>query len=98
MTDGADIRCYDSKMKRPLQQAQEKLAKLKQEVLSPIEQTRQTQLLARNSFQDVVQFLTNKLNEQIWNAVQFESLERVQSLHECGAPLNWCTSERPLGE
>ncbi len=85
-------------MKRPLQYAQEKLAKLNQEVLSPIEEKKRMQLLARNSCQDVVNFLTSKLHEQIWNAVQLESLERVQTLHECGAPLNWSAADRPLGK
>ena len=85
-------------MKRPLQYAQEKLTRLNQEVLSPIEEKRRTQLAGRIAYQDVVNFLTNKLNELIWNAVQLESLERVQTLHECGAPLNWCAPERPLGK
>lgn len=98
VAEGADIRFYDNKMKRPLQYAQERLAKLLQEVLSPLEEKRRQQLISRNSCQDVVQFLTNKLNEQIWNAVQRESLERVQTLHECGAPLNWIAPERPLGK
>lgn len=84
-------------MKRPLKLAQEKQAKLNQEVLSPLEDKRRLQLASRNSCQDVVQFLTSKLGEQIWNAVQRETLERVQTLHECGASLNWCAPERPLG-
>ena len=98
VAEGADIRYYDSKMKRPLQHAQEKLAKLNQEVLSNIEERKRVQITSRHSYQDVVQFLTSKLNEQIWNAVQRESLERVQTLHECGAPLNWLAPERPLGK
>ena len=84
-------------MKRPLQLATEKQTKLNQEVLSPIEEKRRLQLSSRASCQDVVQFLTMKLNEQIWNAVQRETLERVQTLHECGAPLNWIGPEQPLG-
>ena len=96
VAEGADIRCFDSKMKRPLQYAQEKLTKLNQEVLSPIEATKRMQLLARASNQDVVNFLTNKLNDQIWNAVRTESLERVQTLHDCGAPLCW-PAAGPLG-
>lgn len=98
VAEGADIRYCDNKMKRPLQYAQEKLARLNQEVLSPIEEKKRMQLMSRNSYQDVVQFLTNKLNEQIWNAVQRESLERVQTLHECGAELNWCRPEQPFGK
>lgn len=98
VAEGADIRFYDNKMKRPLQYAQEKLVKLQQEVLSPFEEKRRQQLISRNSYQDVVQFLTAKLTEQMWNAVQLESLERVQTLHECGARLNWCTPELPLGK
>ena len=98
IAEGADIRYFDNKMKRPLQYAQEKLTRLNQEVLSPIEEKRRTQLAGRIAYQDVVNFLTNKLNELIWNAVQLESLERVQTLHECGAPLNWCATERPLGK
>ena len=98
VAEGADIRYYDSKMKRPLQYAQEKLTKLQQEALSNIEERRRNQLTSRTAYQDVVHFLTSKLNEQIWNAVQRESLERVQTLHECGAPLNWLAPERPLGK
>lgn len=98
VAEGADIRFYDNKMKRPLQYAQERLAKLQQEVLSPLEEKRRQQLISRKSCQDVVQFLTAKLSEQIWNAVQLESLERVQTLHECGALLNWITPELPLGK
>ncbi|CAB4002871.1 ankyrin repeat, partial [Paramuricea clavata] len=97
VAEGADIRFCDNKMKRPLQYAQEKLARLNQEVLSPLEEKKRQQLMLRNSYQDVVQFLTNKLNELIWNAVQRESLERVQTLHECGAELNWCRPEQPFG-
>ncbi|XP_028398947.1 uncharacterized protein LOC114522461 isoform X2 [Dendronephthya gigantea] len=97
IAEGADIRYVDSKMKRPLQYAQEKLTKLNQEVLSPVEEKRRAQLTGRINYQDVVNFLTNKLNELMWNAVQLESLERVQTLHECGATLNWCAPERPLG-
>ena len=85
-------------MKRPLQYAQERNAKLQKEVLSPLEEKRRVQLAARNSCTDVVQFLTAKLNEFMWNAVQHESLERVQTLHECGATLNWCSPELPLGK
>ena len=96
VAEGADIRCFDSKMKRPLQYAHEKLTKLNQEVLSPIEATKRMQLLTRASCQDVVNFLTSKLNDQIWNAVRTESLERVQTLHDCGAPLCW-PAAGPLG-
>ena len=84
-------------MKRPLQYAQEKLTKLNQEVLSPIEATKRLQLMARASCQDVVNFLTSKLNDQVWNAVRMESLERVQTLHDCGAPLFW-PAAGPLGK
>ncbi|XP_028399283.1 uncharacterized protein LOC114522739 [Dendronephthya gigantea] len=97
IAEGADIRCFDNKMKRPLQYAQEKLTRLNQETLSPIEERRRAQLAGRIAYQDVVTFLTNKLNELMWNAVKQESLERVQTLHECGATLNWCAPERPLG-
>lgn len=97
LAEGADIRFHDNKLKRPLQHAQEKLTRAQQEPASPIPEKRNVQLGQINAFTDIVQFLTNKLNEQMWNAVQGETLERVQTLHECGAPLNWCTPQRPLG-
>ncbi|XP_046864470.1 uncharacterized protein LOC124458519 isoform X3 [Xenia sp. Carnegie-2017] len=97
IAEGADIRCFDNKMKRPLDLAKEKLLKLENEQLSSIEIKRQQQQNFRFYYRDIVQFLTQKLHEQLWNAVQSETLERVQTLHECGAPLDWRAPERPLG-